>query len=245
MSNIEVLDDASAVASKAAELLAADLMSAVAENGSATWVAAGGSTPTKAYEILAARPGTIPWSNTRIVIGDERCVPPDNEQSNWHNLNAELLALVPIPAANRLRPPAELGAEIAAQQYSLTLRTLDTTSEGVPRFDHVWLGMGEDGHTLSLFPGHPGLESGALVAPIHNSPKPPPDRITFTFATLQATKRCLILATGDGKREAVARAHIGDLSLPVARAALTVERAGGDVVWLLDRDAAASLPERV
>jgi 6-phosphogluconolactonase len=111
----------------------------------------------------------------------------------------------------------------------------------VPRLEVVWLGVGEDGHCLSLFPGRPEVEvTDRLVVPVHDSPKPPPDRVSLTLAALAGTERLLVLAAGQGKAEPVARARAGDDRLPVTRAVAAVRAAGGSVSWLLDRAAAAA-----
>jgi 6-phosphogluconolactonase len=103
----------------------------------------------------------------------------------------------------------------------------------------VWLGVGPDGHCLSLFPGRAEVEvRDRLVVPVHGAPKPPPDRVSLTLAALGGVERLLVLATGEGKAEAVARARAGDLTLPITRAVATVQAGGGTVTWLLDRAAA-------
>jgi 6-phosphogluconolactonase len=113
--------------------------------------------------------------------------------------------------------------------------------QDIPKLDLVWLGMGEDGHTLSLFPGQEFLdESSELVLPIHNSPKPPPDRISLSLKALKNVTQCFILAQGAGKAEVVARALKQDLSLPIARAIKTIESGGGKVNWIIDKAASTS-----
>jgi 6-phosphogluconolactonase len=108
-----------------------------------------------------------------------------------------------------------------------------------PRLDLVWLGVGPDGHCLSLFPGFPELEVvDRAVVPIHGAPKPPPDRISLTLAALTGADRLVVLVSGAEKADAVARARAGDASLPITRAVTTVQDAGGSVTWLLDRAAA-------
>ncbi len=108
-----------------------------------------------------------------------------------------------------------------------------------PRLDVVWIGVGPDGHCLSLFPGRPEVEvRDRLVVPVCGAPKPPPDRVSLTLTALTGAERLLVLAAGAGKAEAVARARAGDQRLPLTRAVAAVERAGGTVTWLLDRAAA-------
>ncbi len=241
VADLRIQKSAQDVAQAAAELLVADLADAVERYGTATWVAAGGGTAGLANEALARSANAVAWDRVRVLIGDERCVAPDDPDSNWRQLRQQLLSQIAIPQDNLLRPPAELGAEVAAERYEATLRDLQPDGGGLPRLDHVWMGMGEDGHTLSLFPGNAALDAEGLVVPVHDSPKPPPDRISLSFAALGGARTCVILTAGDGKREALARALSGDFSLPVARAAQLVEGAGGRAIWLVDEAAAADL----
>ena len=221
MANVEVGETREAVAAWAAASLTADIAAAVRAFGEGVWVAAGGSTPAAAYRMLAVRHADgIAWNNLRILMGDERCVPPDHPDSNWGQLAALLLKHISIADSALLRPQAEVGAERAAELYEELIQRLPASPAGPPRLDHVWLGVGEDGHTLSLFPGHPVAElTDRLVAAVHDSPKPPPDRVTLTLEGLRGAAHCVILAAGSGKREVLARAIDGDISLPVAHAA--------------------------
>ena len=239
---VQVVEGPGELAEAAARAAMADLEAAVEAYGTATWVLTGGSTPAAAYRRLAAhdlRAG-IEWDRVRVAMGDERCVPPEHPDSNWGQAAAALLDHVPVPAHHLLRPQAELGAEPAADAYQATLAALPAAPGGAPRLEVVWLGVGEDGHCLSLFPGRPEVEVGdRLVVPVHDSPKPPPDRVSLTLAALAGTERLLVLAAGAGKAGAVARARAGDDRLPVTRAVAAVRSAGGSVTWLLDRAAAA------
>lgn len=232
----------SELAQAAAGRAVADLSAAVAEYGNATWVIAGGSSPVAAYKVLAASSvGALDWSKVSVVIGDERCVPFDSPESNWSQAYGALLRFLPLDPAVA-RPRSDLPADEAARQYDAYLRTLPTDGAGLPRLDHVWLGMGEDGHTLSLFPGHPSsLEpaGGTLVIPVYDSPKPPSDRISLSFDALRGAKSCVVLAAGSGKAEAVRRALAGDTTLPIARAVAQIGGEGGTVAWLLDSAAAS------
>jgi 6-phosphogluconolactonase len=238
---VRVVADAGELAEAAARAAVADLEAAVEAHGSATWVLTGGGTPTAAYRRLAGhdlRAG-VEWDRVRVAMGDERCVPVDHPDSNWGQAAAALLDHVPVPTGHLLRPRGELGAEAAAGAYAKALAALPDAG-GVPRLELVWLGVGEDGHCLSLFPGHPELQvRDRLVVAVHHSPKPPPDRISLTLPALAGTERLLVLAAGPAKAEPVARARAGDDRLPLTRAVATVRAAGGSVTWLLDRAAAA------
>jgi 6-phosphogluconolactonase len=241
MARVEVLPDEAGLAEAAARAAIAGIGAAIDEHESCTWVLTGGATPLGAYRRLARhdlRPG-VEWERLRVAMGDERCVPPGHPDSNWGQAAAALLDHVPVPDAHLLRPRGELPAEQAADEYEALLRTLPAAPAGVPRLELVWLGVGPDGHCLSLFPGRPELEQRErLVVAVHGAPKPPPDRVTLTLAALAGTERLTVVAGGQGKAAVVARARAGDDSLPIARAVATVEQAGGQVTWLLDRAAA-------
>jgi 6-phosphogluconolactonase len=239
---VRVVDDPDELAEAAARAAVADLEAAVEAHGTATWVLTGGGTPTAAYRRLAAhdlRAG-VEWDRVRVTMGDERCVPVHHPDSNWGQAAAALLDHVPVPDHQLLRPPGELGAEAAAAAHQAALDRLPTVAGGTPRLEVVWLGVGEDGHCLSLFPGRPEVDvTDRLVVPVHHSPKPPPDRVSLTLAALAGTERLLVLAAGPAKANPVARARAGDDRLPLTRAVEAVRAAGGSVTWLLDRAAAA------
>jgi 6-phosphogluconolactonase len=238
---VQVLEGPGELAEAAARAAVADLEAAVEAHGTATWVLTGGGTPVAAYRRLAAHDlrGGVEWDRVRVAMGDERCVPVDDPDSNWGQAAAALLDHVPVPLHHLLRPPGELGAEAAADAYQAALATLPTAA-GTPRLEVVWLGVGEDGHCLSLFPGRPEVDvADRLVVPVHHSPKPPPDRVSLTLAALTGTERLLVLAAGPAKADPVARARAGDDRLPLTRAVAAVRSAGGEVTWLLDRAAAA------
>lgn len=229
------------VAEFAASAVLADLAGAIDAHGSATWVIAGGTTPSQAYKLLAEQHGgSVDWSLVTVLIGDERCVPYTSPDSSWSSAAELFLGTVSIPANQLLRPLETTNAEDAAADYVTKLKGLPTAANGAPRLDHVWIGMGEDGHTLSLFPGHPSYEdTDELVIPVHNSPKPPPDRITLTRRALEGVGTCLVLSTGAGKADAAARALNGDTTLPVAGVAEHISQSGGLAHWVLDAAAAS------
>ena len=241
---VEVLADADELAEAAASAAARDLADAVAAGGEATWVLAGGGTPLAAYRLLAGEPlrGAVPWQRLRVVMGDERAVPRDHPESNWGRTAEALLDAVPIPDAGRLRPRGELPVEQAAADYERQLRALPATVDGWPRLDLVWLGVGEDGHTLSLFPGRPEVAvADRVVVAVRGAPKPPPERIGLSLAALRGAGRCVVVASGAGKADPVARALAGDDALPLTLAVRTATAAGASVTWLLDEAAASAL----
>lgn len=216
-----IFEDATAVATEGARRIMTAAGTAIAERGVFRIVLAGGRTPVQTYRMLAEQ--ATDWTGWQIYFGDERCLPPDHEGRNSKAAALAWLDLVPIPAENIHPIPAELGAEAAAAAYSQQVGT------ALP-FDLVTLGMGEDGHTASLFPGH-WHSAGDLVLPVHGAPKPPPERISLSTRALSNTHEVLVLVTGVAKRKAVAAWKAGE-SLPVA--AIGGEK-GTDV--LIDRDA--------
>lgn len=236
-------DDATEVGAKAASVAARVLGDAVGERRAPTWVLAGGTTPVAGHRaIVANHADAVDWRQVTYLIGDERFVPPNDAHSNWRRVREDLLDPLAVPASRWLTPDLRLSIEDGAVDYGKRLRQLPELSSGRPRLDHVWLGIGEDGHTLSLFPGHPSAEvRGTLVMPIYDAPKPPPARITLSLDALEGALTCLVLALGAGKADAVGRVFSGDDRLPIARAVAAIEANGGWVEWLLDKAAAAHL----
>lgn len=215
---------------------------AIRNEGRATWVLAGGRVPMVAYGMIAGKADeAVDWSKVSFLIGDERCVPFDDPESSWSQIEDALLSHLDLSPSVK-RPSTERSAEEAADNYETYMSHLPHDSRGYPVLDHVWLGIGEDGHTLSLFPGHPSLEpTEEFVIPVHDSPKPPPDRISLTLAALRGARDCLVITAGEGKADIVRRAFDGDTSLPIVQAINEIEAAGGTVTWLLDEAAADKL----
>jgi 6-phosphogluconolactonase len=209
---VRVFPDAEGVAEHAAALIDQRIFHSRAYDEPLHIALAGGATPRRAYELLAESEGS--WKHVHLWLGDERCVPPDHPDSNARMVRESLLA------GDRAEPPVlhvvpspEI-AEDAAWLYGLQLR--EQLPDGI--FDIVLLGMGPDGHTCSLFPGHPVLDvTQAPVAPVRDAPKPPPERVTLTVPVIQAARVTLLLATGEEKRDALARALAGDPAIPLAR----------------------------
>jgi 6-phosphogluconolactonase len=198
----------------------------VAGRGEFRIVLAGGTTPEAVYQRL--RGLDTDWTRWRIYFGDERCVPANHADRNSLMAARSWLDRVPIPADHIFPIPAEAGAEIAARSYANIVR------DARP-FDLVLLGMGEDGHTASLFPGHVH-DPDELVHAVHGAPKPPPDRVSLGLKALNDAEEVIILVTGSGKRDAVARWRAG-ADLPVAR---VHGRNGADVY--IDAAADGSVP---
>jgi 6-phosphogluconolactonase len=198
----------SAVAEACAECVLDLAAAAIASRGRFAIVLAGGSTPAAAYRLLALADSD--WSRWHVYFGDERCLPPDDPERNSRMAADALLDLVPIPARQVHPIPAERGPVEAAAAYADLIR-----SEA--RFDLVLLGIGEDGHTASLFPGRL-VPEGETVIPVCDAPKPPPQRVSLTPVSLCRSRRILLLATGAAKRDALASWASGQ-ALPAAEVA--------------------------
>ena len=211
MTALRVFADAEAVARHAADQVAWRIAEARKHGREVHIALAGGTTPQRAYELLADIEGS--WKHVHLWLGDERCVAPDDPESNVRMVRETLYANARADPPTLHAVPSQEQAEDAAWRYGLAIR------EKIPDelFDIVLLGMGPDGHTCSLFPGFPQLAATqAPCVPVHDSPKPPPDRITLTFPILRRARFTLLLATGASKTEALAKARAGDMSIPIA-----------------------------
>jgi len=209
-----------AASAYAAAEIAVGLQHALGERGVAHFSLSGGNTPRRAYELVA--PLIENWGSVELWYGDERCVPPDDPEST-HRLIVE--SLLPAIAATGSPPPlehrvrGEAGAEAAAAEYEALLRERVAVDDGgLPALDVSLLGLGPDGHTASLFPGYPQIDiTGALCVPVHDSPKPPPDRVTLTVPALRAARSTLLLVTGADKAQALSAVIAGrDHNVPAS-----------------------------
>jgi 6-phosphogluconolactonase len=171
-------------------------------------VLAGGTTPRKIYELLRA--AATDWSAWHVYFGDERCLPPDHDERNSNMAAMAWLDHVPIPPAQIHPIAAERGPEIAAQAYSLTLAAIES-------FDLVLLGLGEDGHTASLFPEKDfgNTHDAPAAIAVYDAPKPPPQRVSLSARRLSATHQVMFLVTGAAKQQAVRDWRAG-LAIPAA-----------------------------
>ncbi|MGB1108777.1 MAG: 6-phosphogluconolactonase [Gammaproteobacteria bacterium] len=168
---------------------------------------AGGGSPAKLYALLAEQDWN--WENWRVYYGDERCLPVDHPDRNSVLAREHWLDPVDFPAQNHFPMPAELGPESGAERYRELIDSLDI-------FDLVLLGVGEDAHTASLFPGHEHASNQSVVA-VHGAPKPPPERISLSYETIIAGRSRLVLTGRSGKESALAAWQTG-ADVPIGRA---------------------------
>jgi 6-phosphogluconolactonase len=242
---VRTFPDAEAVSRAAAEEFVRCAGEAVNARGRFTVVLSGGSTPKRMYQLLAAPPlrDRVDWPRVFVFWGDERAVPPDHPDANYHTAHAELLTKVPVPAGNVFRMEGERPLAAAAADYQEAVaRALGVPPDGPPpALDLVLLGMGPDGHTASLFPGNDALAEGTRwVVPVHGAPKPPPDRLTMTAPLLNTAREVLFLVAGADKADRLAEVLDGPPD-PHRLPSQLVRPAGGLLVWYVDRSAAAKL----
>lgn len=245
--SIEILPDTEAMARRGARIFAGEARQRVRKAGLFTVALAGGSTPRRLHEQLArgVPPGeTLPWRTTHIFWGDERHVPPDHPESNYRMALETLLDHVPVPQAHVHRIPSERRrAADAAAEYEETLRAFFKAEPGrPPRLDLILLGMGEDGHTASLFPGSSLLAERERLVAAGTVAKLGTRRISMTLPLLNAARRIVFLVGGSGKAGAVRAALEGAGSSDPPPAALVAPEEG-ELTWLLDAAAAAGLKD--
>jgi len=195
---------------------------------------AGGGTPQRLYELLASEfRDQVPWQDVHVFWSDERYVPLDHPESNYRMARDVLLDAVPLPAANVHPPETEIDdPDASALRYEQEVRRVFLPEE--PRFDWMLLGLGEDGHIASLFPGSPELEvERRLVVAVTESPKPPAVRLTMTLPLINRSREVHFLVSGEAKRDALAKSRREGTELPA-------QRVHAPKFWWADRDAAAA-----
>ena len=241
MAELKIFDDVSALMRGVADEIAALAASASAERGRFTWALSGGSTPRDLYRLLASDGyrDRMPWNAIHFFWGDERHVPPDHPDSNFHMTREAMLDAVPVPPGNVHRVPAEEpDASRAAAEYESTLRSFFGLAQGEwPRFDLILLGLGKDGHTASLFPGGDAVNERErlVVAPWVEAQQT--FRVTLTPPVLNHARRSMFLVSGEEKAEAL-RAVLEGPREPERYPAQIVE---GNRLWMVDRSAARLL----
>ncbi|MBB2941505.1 6-phosphogluconolactonase [Actinoplanes lutulentus] len=233
---VVVVPDADILASTVAARLAIKIIDAQAVHGTASVVLTGGRVAAKVLRSLSDLPAAaaIDWSRVDLWWGDERFLPSGDPDRNETQAREAVLDKLPLDPARVHAMPATDGpdgddAVAAAARYAAEL------GDTLPRFDVLMLGVGEDGHVASLFPGHPGLEATGSAAAVFDSPKPPPTRVTLTFSTIRSADEVWLIAAGPDKAAPIGAVH-GGASLP-AGSAVGVRK----TLWLLDRAAASEI----
>lgn len=239
---LRVLDSPAELAREAAVEVVELLGAALRERGRARLVLAGGSTPRALYRELAAEPlrSRLDWTRVECFFGDERCVPPDHADSNFRMANEILLAPLKIAPDRVFRMRGEDDPEQAARRYEESIQKEFGTS-AAPRFDLILLGLGDDGHTASLFPGTPALDERRRLVVPNRAPQGATQRITFTASLINQARAVVFLVSGRSKAPAL-KAVLEDRAADPARfPAKLVRPEEGRLIWFLDRAAAADL----
>jgi len=202
----------------------------------------GGNTPTRLFQLLATEyRDKVDWSKVHIFWGDERCVPPDNPGSCYGQAKEILLDQVAIPEKNIHRIKGELEPASASMEYAQTLKSFAEDGLEFPRFDLVYLGMGEDGHTASLFPGSPvEVTESTLPVTAHYQDRPA-NRVTVTQLVFNQAHMLVFMATGEKKAVTLAEV-LSDRYNPELYPAQRIDPKDGELIWLVDEDAASKLP---
>jgi 6-phosphogluconolactonase len=239
---VRVCADLADLSRRAADAMARAIIDAVQTRGTCSVVLSGGSTPRPLYRLLASqyRAG-IPWAHVQLFWGDERYVPPEDPRSNYRMAREALLDDVPCPSGNIHPMPTHFpSADTAAREYERTLRT--HFAEDSPRFDVVLLGLGDDGHTASLFPGSLALAERTRWVVAAQAPGDPRCRLTLTLPALVSAAAVHVLVAGAAKAKPL-RSVLEGAGDWIKYPAAGIRRGTGSVTWWADRDAAALVQE--
>lgn len=239
---IRIFKDTEALSRSAADLFVEQALRSIRERGQFLVALNGGSTPARLFQLLSSEShDKVDWSKTHIFWGDERLVSADDPESSYGQAWTLFLRHVPIPESNVHRIGGELKPTDSAKAYAGTLKKFAAPLLEFPRFDLVFLGMGEDGHTASLFPGSP-LEVAAPVTPVTAQyQNRPAQRVTLTPMVFNQARLIAFMATGEKKARTLAEVLSGRYQ-PDLYPAQRIEPRDGKIIWLMDEDAASKLP---
>mgnify|MGYP003575622059 FL=1 len=242
---IRLYKDLEELSQAAAELFVEQAAQSIAARENFLVALNGGSTPNRLFQLLATEfRQKVNWMNVHVFWGDERCVPPNDPGSSYGQARETLLRHVPIPDSNVHRVKGELGPDEASKDYSLTLKEFASPELAWPWFDLVYLGMGEDGHTASLFPGSPlDVSEPTLPVTAHYQDRPA-NRVTLTPVVFNSARMVVFMATGAKKAQTLAEVLSGRYN-PELYPAQRIEPKEGRLLWLVDEDAASRLPGKL
>ena len=214
----------------AANFIVAHAQKALGERNEFRIALSGGNTPRPVYAQIATVARDLPWELFRITFGDERCVPPDDPQSNFKMVRETLFVPAAVPEKSIMRMRGEIDPQVAAQEYEEQLDVLATQSgEPIYRHDLILLGLGEDGHTASLFPGTAGVEETTRRVIANFVPKFNSWRLTFTFPLINHARHICFLVDAKKHKDLIDRVIDGDPSFPASR----VNPSAGGLTWIL------------
>jgi 6-phosphogluconolactonase len=222
------------LAADAAVLILHQARQALAERGEFRIALSGGNTPRPIYAEFGRIARNLPWERVRFTFGDERCVPPDDTESNYRMARETLFETFAIPEKSILRMRGEIDPQLAAQEYEDALALLATQQgETIYRHDLILLGMGDDGHTASLFPGTAAVQEQVRRVVANFVPKLQEWRLTMTFPLLNQSRHVLFLVSGDKNSQLLERVLAGDSEFPASR----VEPTNGQLTWMIGKRA--------
>ena len=214
----------------AARLILEQAREAMAEHNEFRIALSGGNTPAPVYARLAAEAHDLPWKSVRFTFGDERCVPPDDPKSNFRMARENLFVPAAVPEKSIMRLRGEIDPQIAAQEYEDQLNAIATDrGERIYEHDLILLGLGDDGHTASLFPQTAALDETTRRVVANFVPKLNAWRLTFTFPLINHARRILFLVGASKNPQLIERVLAGDRQFPAAR----VDPSAGEVTWMI------------
>ncbi len=217
-------------AADAADFILGQAHKAIGERNEFRIALSGGNTPRPVYARLAAVAHDLPWESIRITFGDERCVPPEDEDSNFRMVRETLLVPAAVPQKSIMRMRGEIDPQIAAQEYQDRLDLIATQrGEPIYRHDLILLGLGDDGHTASLFPGTPALEETIRQVVANFVPRLNAWRLTFTFPLINHARHVLFLVGAAKSPGLIERVLEGDPQFPASR----VNPIAGELTWII------------
>lgn len=231
---IRIYNNPIEVAEKFAEYLS-ELISA--KNGPVHIALSGGSTPKLLFSHLSTNYKKIDWNQVHLYWGDERCVPPTDKESNYKMTTETLLSHIHIPSANIHRVLGENDPETEALRYSEEIKKTVPDANGLPRFDLVMLGMGDDGHTASIFPHQIELLESDKICAIGTNPQSGQKRVTITGKVINNAACVVFLVTGSSKTEKVFEVHKKEKDYKKYPASY-INPSNGNLIWFMDKDAA-------
>jgi 6-phosphogluconolactonase len=242
---IRIFKDMETLSRAAADLFAEKAAQFIAERGRFLAALNGGSTPNRLFQLLATDyRDKVDWSRVHVFWGDERCVPPGEAGSSYGQAWEAFLSRVPIPKSNIHRVKGELEPAEASRDYALTLSRFASPPLEFPRFDLVYLGMGEDGHTASLFPGSSVEVTEPTLAVTAHYQNRPANRVTLTPLVFNQARTVAFMVTGEKKAVTLAKV-LSDRYNPEALPAQRISPKDGGLLWLVDEEAAGRLPREL
>ena len=216
----------------AANFILAHARASLAERNGFRIALSGGNTPRPVYTEFAQEARSLPWEKVHFTFGDERCVPPDDPESNFRMANESLFLPAAVPEQSIARMRGEIDPRLAAQEYQDRLDLLATQrGEQIYRHDLILLGLGDDGHTASLFPGTAALEEKLQRVVANFVPKLNKWRLTFTLPLINQARHICFLVNASKQEKLIERVLRGDLTLPAAH----VEPVNGQITWIIDK----------